>query len=295
MDLPELINAFYVNELKLQPLESRMPDPDLSIYNHYHSVTNNSQRILCCFGDSYTKGDGLTSDQYRLTQVFGAVASKKLNSDWFNAGGSGYGNCWMLCQLEFMIDWLNQSHYTGGTIVLTFTENGRDIRTYSHRPFDYINAYSGLPVSINFYNQVCADIEQEWIARLTAARKKLSARFQIIVGMNFIWHDVLEKSIECIPGVDLIDQSWIELLAQSSGVSAPPRTAITHLDSVGILNTILKIKDESHYKQWYLNNATKSEQVIMWMRNNSFFGPFDWGHPNAQGHEIWANKIIELT
>jgi hypothetical protein len=294
MNLEQLVQELYKNELEVLPIDSRLPDPANSIYDHFHAVSNNSSEILCCFGDSYTKGCGL--EPHRLETVFGSVISQRLGMDWFNAGGSGFGNCWMFHQLEYMIDWLNSSDYTGGLIVLTFTENGRDIKNYSHHRFDYIKTYGHLPITKDFYQHVCDDIEQLWIKRLRQARAKIDSRFQIVVGMNFIWHDQLEDAVKEIEGIEFIDESWMEILATSSNRPPPPRAQITHLDSVGTLNTILNVKDQSHYQQWYLERAETAVAVMDWRANNSiFFDEHDLGHPNAAGHMAWADKILELT
>ena len=295
MNLEQLVQELYNNEIKVQPADTRLPDPLGIIYDHFHAVSNNSSEILCCFGDSYTKGQGLNTT--RLETVFGAVLSQRLGMDWFNAGGCGYGNCWMLYQLEYIIDWLNSSDYTGGLIVLTFTESGRDIRNYSHHRFDYIKTYAHLPITKDFYQHVCDDIEQLWIDRLQQARIKIDPRFRIVVGMNFIWHDRLEAAVKEINGIDFIDESWIEVLAKASNCKAPPRAPnATHLDAVGMLNTILSISDQSHYKRWYLEHAETAMAIMNWMANNPvFFEEHDLGHPNAAGHALWANKIVELT
>ena len=294
MNLDQLVEALYKNELEVQPATDRLPDPANTIYDHFHAVNNNSRELLCCFGDSYTKGVGLESR--RLDEVFGSVLSRELEMDWFNAGGSGYGNCWMLYQLEWIVDWLNNSAYSGGLIVLTFTENGRDIKNYAHRRFDYISTYQSLPIDKNFYQHVCDDIEQEWIDRLKQIRIKLDRRFQMIIGMNFVWHDRLEAAVKQIAGVNFVNESWIELLAKASGRPAPPRVQLTHFESVKVLNTILSITDQSHYQQWFLERVDSAGAVIDWMANNAvFFEQHDLGHPNAKGHKVWADKIFELT
>jgi hypothetical protein len=294
LTLPELVTEFYRHEEEVQPIEHRDPDPTNIIYDHYHAVVNNSQQILCCYGDSYTKGCCLGAN--RLEHVFGSLVSKQLNMDWFNAGGAGYGNIWMLSQLEFMIDWLNASSYTGGIIVLTFTENARDIKNYSHYKFDYLTAYQKLPVEESLYDQVCDDIELVWIDRTKKIREKLDSKFQIIAGMNFVWHDRLAQALAAMPGVKFINLSWIELLALSGKLEMPPRASITYLETVDTLNTILNITDRSAYKQWYLNKADQAQAVMDWMANTPmFFGKYDLGHPNAAGHKLWADQIIKCS
>jgi len=289
------IDRLYANELMLQPLKDRHSSPDA--YNHFEIDYKNSKQLLFCLGDSYTKGCGLETAEnipkLLIKNRFGRLVSDHIVSDLINAGGGGYSNSWVFVNLEFMIDWINNSDYTNGYIVITFTENGRDIRTASHRMFDYIANYKDVPTD-KLYNTVLSDIEDEWITRIKTIREKIDSRFKFIFGTHFVWHDKLFNETACIDGIYWIQDTWIELLAKSLSKPVPPRVSITDLTYIEPLNSILSLEDLTHYKEWIVNNADDCASVHNFFETTpEYFEPHDIGHPNAAGHLIWANAVID--
>lgn len=295
-DIQKQIDKLYKNELILQPPDQRTGPP--SVYKHFEIDYQNSNTLLFCLGDSYTKGCGLETGknnnyEWLLSRRFGKVISNSLSADLINAGGGGYSNSWVFVNLEFMIDWINNSDYTNGYIVITFTENGRDVRTASHRMFDYIKAYKQTSTN-KLYDTVLQDIENEWIGRIKKIRKKLDSRFTIICGTHFVWHQALYQQTYDINGIHWIEDTWIEFLAHSLTKPAPPRVNIIDLTYIDTLNDILSIQDLSDYKQWFVNNIDKAQEVNQWFRSTpEYFEEHDITHPNAAGHAVWANAIIE--
>lgn len=289
------IDKLYENELKLHPPEERKFDP--STYEHFHTKHKNSNTLLFCLGDSYTYGSGLQTekwiDELRIKNMFGTVVSNSIEADLINAGAAGFSNSWVFVNLEFMIDWLNNSDYTNGYIVITFTENGRDIRTASHRMFDYISTYKDVSTD-KLYDQVLSDIEDEWTDRLIKIRKKIDPRFKFILGAHYVWHNKLYQRTVDIDGIHWIQNTWIELLASSLSKHPPPRVPITNLSILDSLNGILSIQNLSDYKSWFVNNTDDPNKVHNWFESTpEYFEPHDIGHPNAAGHQIWADVIIE--
>ena len=293
MTLSQFVEQLRQKDLEVNPLKEDKIN-NVYLHNHYREITKNSNNILCCIGDSWTKGYRLSSEQHQ--RVFGEIISQTLDWDWVNAGGSGYSNSWVLQNTDLIVDFLNASHYTGGVVVLTFTENGRDIKNYSNRKFNYIESYKHVPVTPALYDQVCGDIEKEWLDKLCNIRQKLDQQFRIVVGCNFVYHDVLMQQIATIPGIDSIATSWIQSLANHSNqLSQPPKTNIVNLDSIDAINDILTITDRSAYKTWYLDKQPLAIGVLGWMEEaDCFFDKCDLRHPNETGHQIWANKILEI-
>lgn len=260
---------------------------------NYYWIDRASTDVLLCLGESWTQGHGLGARQY--SDVFGAVLSKQLNCDWINGSCNGGSNSWMLNNFEMLLDFLNHSNYQQGTVILTFTEHGRDIRDYQSRPFDYISAYNTVPHNVEFYNLVLDDVEQQWIQRLDVLRQKLHARFRIVVGCNFVWHNYLAEFCQSHPRITWVNQSWLELLAQDCNKVPPPRVRLTNIESLSTVNSILAISDSQMYKKWFIENSHDSSEVVNWMRNTlDFFESHDPGHPNARGHMIWSNTIKNL-
>jgi len=289
------ISRLYTNELRLQPLTDR--HSDRTAYKHFEIDYKKSKQLLFCLGDSYTKGCGLETaknlPELIVQNRFGQIVSDQLNADLINAGGGGFSNSWVFVNLEFMINWLNESDYTNGYIVITLTENGRDVQTASHRMFDYKKTYKDTSTN-KLYDTVLQDIENEWIGRIKEIRKKLDPRFTIICGSHFVWHYALYQQIFTIDGIHWIKDTWIELLARSLLKSAPPRVGMVNLNHIASINDILGIQDLSHYKKWFIKNIDKAEEVIQWMTSTpEYFEQHDNTHPNDAGHAVWASAIVE--
>ena len=290
MSVKNIVDQLYSRDLSLNPVESRF---ERSEYDHFDSESRNSDHILVCLGESWTKGCGLEPNRHQ--DVFGAQLSRDLGWDWLNCGGSGFSNSWMLGYCEYLIDYLNASDYTGGAVVLTFTENGRDIRDYSSRKFDYISAYKNVPVTIGLYELVLDDIEREWIARLEDICQRLDQRFQIVAGCNFAWHDTLAQFCQNHYRVKWVSTRWLDLLAAKINKLPPPLIRMTHVDAPETVNHIVGISNDSAFKRWFLMHSDPALEVINWMATTpEFFEPHDTGHPNARGHQIWAKAVKEM-
>lgn len=293
--LQKIVTDLYDNELILQPLEQRLADPKNRAYNHFHCDYTGSDAVLMCVGDSWTKGTGLDlhSDQFRLEKIFGSQLNHKLGTlDFLNLGGNGQSNSWCMTQMEFVMEWMNRSDYKTGYVIITFTENGRDVKNYSHRKFDYIAAYGHLCIEQSFYDQMLDDIEQEWITRLQDFRRNLHQRFHIICGQNFIWHERLFRETS-MPGIHWVPNSWVEHLADRSGKSPPPRTRMTSLNQIEVVNSILSIGDLEPWYQWFLRNIDAATEVLAWMGDTpEYFEKHDLGHPNSEAHTVWADVLF---
>jgi len=263
-----------------------------SIYAHDKSkfimerIYNNSGIILC-FGDSYTNGQGLTNPK---DTVFGSIIARQNNYDWFNLGVNGISNSGMLINASKVITQLNESNYESGVIVLTFTENGRDIRDVQHRSeFDYISNYRDKVIDHTFYELVLDDVENEWIETLSKIRNVLDSRFKIIVGVNFAWHSKLAQY--CINSDDIlyIQKPWINMLGYTENL---PRT--TYPAVMNEIHDLIGTEDMSQFKLWVLRIEKQINNMFDWMEISDFFDEHDLGHPNIRGHYIWASEINKI-
>ena len=243
----------------------------------------------------FKPGCGLEPNQYR--DVIGAALSRDLGWDFVNAGAKGFSNSWAFSNFEYMIDWLNASNYTQGVIHIALTENGRDIESYSVRPFDYLSAYKHLTPAATLYDQVLTDIEDEWIERLKRSREKLDSRFIVVIGNTVCWHERMFINCQGIPGVYFIDKIWLEVLADAVPKSRPPRTnTLTIVECVDRVNDILGIKDRTEYMKWFMPKSELSIKIVDWMASTpEFFESHNLGHPNARGHQLWADEIKKIV
>lgn len=300
MPLHQLIAKLYCIDHQLQPKQDRLPDDQNLIYNHYHGVEQGANHLLVCIGDSYTKGVGLegpgNDEQTRLDRMFGSVLSRQMHWDLLNMGCRGGSNSWSLTNMESIIEWLNRSSYQGGALIWTLTENGRDVQQSSHRKFDYVKTYASLAGSADLYDRVLADIELEWADRLINIRRQLDLRFQIICGCNFVWHNAIYSKTKNIQGISWQLDSWIEIMAQQLSIAMPKRLRISSIQALKTVDGILGINDASAFQKWYLRRADDIETLHQFFKLlfPKFFDAHDLGHPNVQGHQLWADTISKL-
>jgi len=176
------------------------------------------------------------------------------------------------------LDKINNSKYDRGYIILTFTENGRDIRDFKNRPFDYISAYKDMVHNYNFYTCVLDDIEYEWEVKLSQLREKIDPRFRIITGCNFAKPKNIKLDIQ---------EPWISLLGYNKLV---PR--LTCVETTNTLNEILGIESSDDHKLWLIDHGQQPIDIYNFFDQCSYMLDHDRGHPNKVGHQIWAERIL---
>lgn len=230
------------------------------------------------FGDSWTSGCGLQNPK---TEYFGAVLADKLNACVHNYGVEGSSVSGALNLIEENLQAINQAE--SALVILTFTENARDIDCFSERHFDYISAYKDCNFDYNFYNRVLDDIEQEWIDRLGSIG--FGPNVKVITGFNFAQHNILDKY--CRENFIFIDQTWLQLLGYSGQI---PRT--TRVSALAIIHELTEKPINDEYKRWAADTAQPALDVFAWGRTNSYMVKDDSGHPNKDGHNLWAERIL---
>ena len=286
MNLAQTVAQLYQHDLEINPVQDRTFDNRTDLYDHYYSREGLTNNVLCCIGDSWTRGWGLSDYQ---TQSFGSLVSQQLEWAWLNAGGSGFSNSWQLNNFELITDYLNASSYDSGAVVLTLTENGRDITDYSSRRFDYISAYQLLPNDDQLYELILDDIEREWTERLIDISNRLDTRFKIVVGTNFVTHLHLNQRLDQQTRIQRIQSSWIELLG------CPVQTRLISINHLDTVSGILNLSNALGLKHWTVKNSQGAIDIKEYMATNTqYFDPHDQLHPNQAGHRIWAKQIIEV-
>ena len=251
---------------------------------HCHDI---SDRVVVTIGDSWTYGKGL--DPWDHRDHYGRLISDRLDHSCLHFGCIGGSNSWSINILAQIIGFLNHSRYQQGTIIVTLTENGRDINEGRSRPFDY-SIYRDRPVDLALFHTVLDDVEHEWACRLLQARSLLDPRFSIIIGTNFCWHQKLLLDLDAVPGLVCLPRSWIECLPGDESI---PRIRTTNRAWTDTLLDIIDHQDRKVCKDWVLQTESGITQLFASMRSRKkYFPEHDPGHPNAQGHRLWADALL---
>ena len=260
---------------------------------HYNFVDKKSETLVITTGDSWTWGGGLDPEK-RLDQVYGCLIADHFQADWINIGCNGWSNSWILLHPAYIINRLKDSlQYKKIYVILTLTENGRDIGTPVSHPYDYIQGYRSYGLTEKFYNSVLHACEQRWVDQINQMIESADDRYCFFLGQNFVWHEYL---VNCLRNhITVADSNWIEKLADHQQLVHPIRTNLVTgwiFDTLKQINSIAYIKDHSVYQQWTLDLIDRANQVNTWLDLSDLNCKKASKHPTDIGHQLWANYVI---
>ena len=263
-------------------------------YDHYVINRTNNPNLVICLGDSWTYGDSLDGS-LRETQIYGQLIANDLNADLINVGCPGFSNSWILKVGQELLKYLqeNKNFYQKIYVIITLTENARDIKTYYSFPFNYIQHYQNHGASSEFYQTLLDNIEDHWVKQITELVELGDTRFTYFVGQNFVWHSMYRR----LPAnIITTDRNWIEVLADYQGLPWPVRTNLVTgwvFDLFDESNNISGIKDRRFFKEFVLPYIERANLVNQWLDSSKLNGKVSSKHPNALGHKLWADHILE--
>lgn len=262
--------------------------------NHYFFKDRSSDTLCLVIGDSWTWGDSLEPSK-RLDQVYGNLISESLISDWINIGCPGWSNSWILLNTQQVVTQLvNNKKYKKIYVIITLTENGRDIATGQAYRYDYLNTHQIIGTSCQFYDTILNDIEDRWANQIQDLLNISDDRYIFFIGQNFVWHNQLKNKLN---NTRLIfsDLNWIECLADYQHMSRPIRTNLVTgriFVTISKVNDIIDEKNLTIFKKWSVDKIEKALQVNEWLDSSPINYKKASKHPNAVGHLVWANHII---
>lgn len=293
IDYYTLLNDWRIQQLEKFRKVFKSPSLSYDCTEHYHTEINGKDNLLITLGDSWTWGDSL-DPELRLQQVYGAKLKEKLDCDWINIGCKGWSNSFVLENLGFLAPHLAGSNYKKITVVINLTENGRDIQSSTSFRYNYSRLRDTVGVTNAFYETLLTDIEKYWIRQIESFIEKTDSRFNVVVTHNFVWHPEVERLLK--DRVKFLDLTWIECLADSQKMPRPIRTTLVTgwiFDLVDSVHNILNITDKTEFKQWALPYLDRANQVNEWLDASPMNHKKASKHPNAEGHQVWADYIMK--
>ena len=262
----------------------------------YFADIKNKNTLIITAGDSWTWGGSLDPDK-RLDQVYGRLLSSHIDADWINIGCSGWSNSWILSNLDRLLEKIEFDLYNKILIIVTLTEAGRDIASYSSFKYDYRTRFEVDGVHENTYEKVLSDAESQWAEQLEKISEKIKKNTNILVGFNFVWFDHLYLHFLNHKKIRLLDKSWIEKLAEYQNISMPHRAKVVvgftldqHLPKI---NEIAGIHDLTEFKKWHLKYVDLALKINDWYDKSPINAKSGTRHPIAEGHRVWADYILE--
>lgn len=265
-------------------------DTDIS---YYDISIENKDNLVICLGDSWTWGDSL-GDQ-RTQRFYAQHLANYYQADFINAGFRGWRNSWILMIGKLLVEKVKTLDYKKIIVVVTLTENGRDVWSPMGFDFDYIAHFNNNGVTAQSYEMVLTKIQLCWQNQIEQIIAEFDNRFQLFVGQNFVWHDFY-SNLEKNPRITTTNLNWIELLADHQNISRPIRTNLVTgwiFDRVNHMNSMANIKDTSVYKEWIIPYIEKAQLVNQWLDASELNHKEASKHPTALAHKLWAEHIVE--
>lgn len=272
------------SELLFAHRQATIPDAhNIKDWEEFYHDCSGKSRLVITAGDSWTYGDSL--GEQRLDQVYGRLVSEQLDADWINIGSRGRSNSWILRSLQYLAPRV-KTRYKEVIAIVTMTENCRDVETSYTFPLDYFELFSKTGDTPAFYEAVLAATESYWMNQLQDIQK---SDCQIIVGHNFVWHD-----LNTMPGIQLLESNWIEKIADYQKRDRPIKAKLV---TGWIFDTMLAIHQsvpgsKAVFQQWALPYIDLANQVNAWLEASDLNNKGMSKHPVAQGHKIWADYIL---
>jgi hypothetical protein len=249
----------------------------------YDLVEKGNSTLFVSIGDSWTYGhrlneeapSGTNSDAFRVEHTYGYLVSQHLEADYLNLAFPATNNIWMVNRYRAICQIANQLPYDRIIVHITFTEYGREIATdfdldpELNQQYSQANTIRDLAVKLCEYNE----------KRLTPHDK-----IKLTCGINYVTN---------LYSTDLmLDKTWLEVLLGKSTDDEclvvgswviPKFKELTSFNSK-VDKTVL-LED--------LTRLTESANTRLDLIYNTGFNyKTGYGHPNASGHKLWAEYII---
>lgn len=244
--------------------------------NCFDFVSRNSKNLLVTVGESWVWGAGLRN---RLHETFGNVVSDFFGWDWLNLGQPGASNFYIAERVEELANIIAKLDYDHVTTLCVFTEVGRGFNSHHDKNLDYrtwldsnISKQDDFDNFLNFLNRHCVD-------RILSA---LDNRSRVVFGSNFVNH--LGLPMYCT-----LPRPWFELLGNACEPNCYAGT--TGTKRLAQLHQFLDPDKQNLFKSWFINLIARAEQIDKVERASSL--GFDRMHPDAEGHKLWANYVID--
>lgn len=242
-------------------------------------IDKNSEELLVTIGDSWTWGDDITPDNNetnRLACVFGNILSTQLNSDWLNLGQCGSGNFWLVDRVTELAAIIPQLQYKKIYVVCTLTEVGREFNSTFDRNIDYIahiSKFRHYDTIFELLNTIVVD----QIVNMLQPFSNVTLR----IGTNFVDQIGLSGATDC-----LLAKPWVSLLC---GNLADRCYVVGSRTIDNFKRSIDLFPDSNTFLNWIILITKTAIQRKTMLQTNQFRN----GHPLANGHQRWADYIMQ--
>jgi hypothetical protein len=255
----------------------------------YHEKLVGSDHLLVCVGDSWTWGDCLSPEdndnQYRLDHIYGTVLSTAVGCDFLQLAECGCSNYAMYERIKMALPVLSKK-YTRITVVVTLTENGRELRktdTWARA----VN-WDNLENFDQFFIQYEQTMFEDFCELFTSY-----SNVTPVIARNFTYSFDCNRHILQDWTADL---TWVDILAQNQTLPEYPQDLrFMSMIATGPIYKYLDAKKLSfYYKQSMMPHMDQAIKAIQWFNRSKLNNQRDTKHPTEQGHKLWAEYLSNI-
>lgn len=271
----ETFNQIFSKDFNLEESKHRGP---------FDFVSRDSKNLFVTIGDSWTYGWRLSDevdtdkDFYRVDHCYGGIISKMLGWDFLNLSIPAVSNLWMAKKYQEICENARLLKYNRIKVFITLTEYGREFWT---------DVDNSEPEIFQKYKN-CQTVVDISCAISNHVSEMLSITNDVVeldIGINYV-SNLYPSKLEILP------QSWLEVLKNQpidefcavvgSWVIPKYKNLVEVNPTVNRLqlaNDIEQMIDESNHRLDIIYNTGFNHKV-------------GYGHPNSQGHALWAKYIM---
>lgn len=240
------------------------------------------KNLTVVFGDSWTYGLKLSDEaksqdpnQFRICNGFGYRVAKHLDSDYLNISVPAINNLWMAKKFVALSKILPQLGYDSVQAIFVFTEYGREFHTDIDFDPEFNNLYSQCHTA-----ESVAQIISDYIISLIINN---SHNINILVTTNYV--------TSLYHSLNQLDRSWLEVLTNrylEDPCLVVGSWVIPKYENLVKYNSKV---DQLVLKQELETWVDRAEQRLKIIYNTGFNHQIGYGHPNSQGHRLFADYI----
>lgn len=254
----------------------------------YFEDIQDRDTLFISIGDSWTWGDSLYGIRSygpmldhpdRTKSVYGALIAKALNADFINCAKCGGSNMFIQNMMLRILEH-NQNNYNKIILVMTLTENGREIHEPGSRK--WFTGAKNVELFLKNYEQKMFEEFKRACDSFPNVKIVLARNFTHSYDENL---SILEKYF--------VDKNWIDILNSHQEYRPYPNNLrfLTGQAMLPIQETMEWLKID--YKDQMIIEYDKSLAAIDWLdKSNLNHNSTGTKHPIIEGHKYWADYLL---
>lgn len=269
------LNTIFSKDFDLEESKWRGP---------FDFVERGSKNLFVTIGDSWTYGWRLDEetntdkDQYRIDHTYGGVISQQLGWDFLNVSIPASNNLWMVEKFRQICANADQLGYDRIKVFITLTEYGREFYT----------DFDGAPALQESYK--CCQTPDDVASALSNHVADLmleNNNVEFDLGINYV-SNLYPPKLQS----HIVPLSWLEILHGGTideKCIVVGSWVIPKYEHIPMYNSLVS---NAALKENLQDLVNRSEKRINIIYNTGYNHRIGYGHPNSQGHELWAKYIM---